>query len=102
MTVEQIFEKTKQTFPYLGKGTVYRNLNLLADEGIIRRLQIPGRPIRFDSNTVPHQHMVCVSCGNIVDIADLDPAEMHRLAGPQTEIVDQTLVIYVVCDECAI
>jgi Fe2+ or Zn2+ uptake regulation protein len=101
LTVEQVYEKARQSFPNIAKGTVYRNLNILADERVIKRLQLPGQPVRFDAKAVAHQHLVCVNCGSIADIDDVDPAELKRLAKPYTEIVDHDLLIYVVCGSCS-
>ena len=101
MTAEQVFEKAQQRFPNIGKGTVYRNLNLMADSGEIRRLHIAGQVVRFDRNTLPHQHVMCVECGSIVDIVDIAHETIRTLADPRTEIVAYALVIYVVCEACA-
>ena len=101
LTAEQVFEKARKVFPNIGKGTVYRNLNLMADEGVIKRVQIPEQPIRFDKIAIPHQHAVCIKCWGIKDVGDIAPAETRRLVGPKTEIVDHTLLIYVVCEQCS-
>lgn len=101
LTVDQIFEKVRKEIPNIGMGTVYRNLNLLADEGKIKRLQIIGHPIRFDDNPEAHEHIVCVTCGRILDIGDIEPSILRKLAGSQTEIVDHSLIVYDVCDNCS-
>ena len=101
MTVEQVFEKARELFPNIGKGTVYRNLNLMADAGEIRRLRIADQPIRFDTNIMPHQHVVCVECGRIVDTVDIEPAHVQKLVDQRVTIVEYALVIHVVCGSCA-
>ena len=101
MTVEQVFEKAKRVFPNIGRGTVYRNLNLMADAGEIRRLHIADQPVRFDVNTLPHQHVVCVKCGSIADIIAIELESMQKLLEPRAELVECALVIYAVCALCA-
>jgi len=101
MTVEQIYDHAKQVLPNIGMGTIYRNVNMLADEGIIRRLQIIGQPVRFDVNTVPHQHTVCVKCGSISDIRDIEFSVIQELIDRQIKIVDHTLYIYIICKNCS-
>ena len=101
LTAEQIFEQARLVFPNLGRGTVYRNLNLMADEGVIRRVHIPGQPVLFDANIKPHQHMVCMTCGGILDIGNLAREEMRKLIEPGTEIIDYFLVMYAICGKCA-
>jgi len=100
LTVDQVFERARKAVPNIGKGTVYRNLNILADEGAIKRLQIPGQPVRFDGRLALHQHMVCIKCGTIYDIGDINTSEIQKLVGPQAEIVDHTLFVYAVCPKC--
>ena len=101
MTVEQMFEKAQQVFPGIGRGTVYRNLNLMADTGEIRRLHIAGQPVRFDINILPHQHVVCVRCGSITDIADIEREKIRSAAELRAQIVACALIIYIICEKCS-
>ena len=102
LSADQVFEKVKQEYPNIAKGTIYRNLNLLADDGVIKRLQLPNRPILFDGSINPHQHTACVVCGNITDTNDIDSAELTRLAGPDIEVVNHSLLIDIVCKDCSV
>lgn len=67
-TADFIYNKLKEENPGLSLGTVYRNLNQLAEDGKIRKLKMAGGPDRFDGTLHPHYHMVCRSCGELVDI----------------------------------
>ena len=100
MTAEGVFEKARQGFPSIGRGTVYRNLNLMADAGKIRRLHLAGQPVRFDINTLPHQHIVCAKCGKIADIADIEHEKIRPLVNSQAKILECALTITVVCEAC--
>lgn len=66
-TAEMLYSWLKPDNPSLSLGTVYRNLNLLADEGIITRMAFPVE--RYDGNTTPHSHFCCDRCGRVYDIA---------------------------------
>jgi len=68
MTAEEIYNLAKKKLPSISEGTVYRNLNILADEGIVRRLFLPNSPVRYESNPARHGHLVCEGCGLIADI----------------------------------
>ena len=100
MTADQILERARFVYPSISKGTVYRNLNLMADEGAIRRVHVPGQPVLYDANIMPHQHKVCVECGSIIDIGNVKTEEIGKLIGPDDKIVDYNLIIYAVCKEC--
>jgi len=65
-TAEEIYQALKDRFPGLSRGTVYRNLNLLSDDGIIFKLPLPVE--RFDGFTNPHPHLICSGCGSVHDL----------------------------------
>ena len=56
--VDDIYTKVKQLLPDISLGTVYRNLNLLADHHRITRLDIGDGVIRFDARMDSHFHMI--------------------------------------------
>lgn len=68
-TAEEIYSHITEHHPSISKGTVYRNLNLLADQGDILRVQIPNAADRFDFNTRRHYHVRCQQCGRVFDVA---------------------------------
>lgn len=71
VTADEVYNYIVTSHPSIGKGTVYRNLSILADEGEIRRVEIPNGPDRFDFTLEEHYHVRCVKCGNIFDV-DMD------------------------------
>lgn len=81
-----IYERLKPSYPHLSLATVYRNLNQLKEEGLIRSVGIVNGQERFDAVTAPHTHAICTKCGRVIDIAGipvpLDLAEeVRRLTG---------------------
>ena len=77
-TAEMIYQWLKPANPSLSLGTVYRNLNLLADEGAIRRMAFPVE--RYDAKTMPHPHFCCDQCGAVYDLHLPYDAELDRQA----------------------
>lgn len=67
-TVDEVYETVIKTYPNISKGTVYRNLNQLAEESIINRIKVPGAAERFDHQTHCHYHLKCLECGFMYDI----------------------------------
>lgn len=65
-TADMVYQWLKPENPSLSLGTVYRNLNLLADEGIIIRMPFPVE--RYDANIRPHPHFCCRRCGAVSDL----------------------------------
>lgn len=71
LTAEEVYEFIKKEHPTIGKGTVYRNLGILAEEGAIRKVEVPDGPDRFDFTLKNHYHVECIRCGEIFDV-DMD------------------------------
>lgn len=69
VTAEEVHREAKNTLPQIAVGTVYRNLNELADSGIIRKIPVPDAPDRFDKTVAPHEHLLCPDCGRLEDLA---------------------------------
>ncbi|MCI5220900.1 MAG: transcriptional repressor [Candidatus Electrothrix sp. LOE2] len=67
-TAAEIYEMVQKRLPRIGLGTVYRNLELMADSGIILKLELGGVQKRFDATTDPHYHVRCSVCGKLEDI----------------------------------
>jgi Fur family transcriptional regulator, ferric uptake regulator len=68
-TANEVYDMVRRRLPRIGLGTVYRNLELMADSGIILKLEVGGTQKRFDATTEPHYHIRCTSCGKVDDIA---------------------------------
>ena len=84
-TAEWVYQRVRRRLPRVSLGTVYRNLRLLVDEGIVEEL--PGSPgrhagkARFDGNASVHHHVTCSDCGRIHDLTDpVDPSLDRRMA----------------------
>ena len=67
-TADTVYAMVREQEPNISLGTVYRNLNLLAEQGILRRIPMPAASDRFDGRTDSHHHMRCCGCGNLFDL----------------------------------
>ena len=82
-TAETIYLNVKKEFPNISLGTVYRNLSLLTNQGIIRKLSTGIGSDRFDGNTSPHYHVLCTECGSVLDLDMENIDHINTLAGSQ-------------------
>lgn len=69
-TMNEIMEKVKEKDEGIGQATIYRNVNKLVVSGKVRKLPISLDNVRYDDNSTPHDHLVCVRCGQIIDLYD--------------------------------
>ena len=67
-SADQIYFDAAAAHPRISRGTVYRNLNVLSEEGEIRHVKVPQGPDRFDLRTEPHYHILCTGCGAVSDV----------------------------------
>lgn len=66
-TADEVFTEARRHDERISRGTVYRNLALLAEDGSIRMLKTPGGS-RFDDRCDRHAHLICTSCGTVRDV----------------------------------
>jgi Fur family ferric uptake transcriptional regulator len=101
-TAAALYEIARARMPKISLGTVYRNLEVLAENGVIQKLEIGGAEARFDGNSEKHYHVRCVQCGRVDDVhvmpRDFVKGEIESLAG--YEIVGFRLDFLGVCPDC--
>ena len=67
-TVDEIYEEIASKAPHIGKGTVYRNLKQLVENGDVSSIEIPGSASHFDHICKKHYHAHCTKCGKVFDV----------------------------------
>lgn len=67
-TADEVYAFVRNNHPTISKGTVYRNLGVLAEEGKILRISIPDGADRFDHTVKEHCHVQCKKCGRVSDV----------------------------------
>jgi Fe2+ or Zn2+ uptake regulation protein len=66
-TAEWVYEAVRASEPRISLGTVYRNLQVLVEEGRLRAFSRGGRTC-YDADLAAHDHFSCDGCGMLVDI----------------------------------
>jgi len=100
-TAEIIYRDARRVLPNISLGTVYRNLKLLVERGLIRELN--GRGFgRYDGNLARHDHFTCQVCGQISDLAASEDRALHRRVAARTgfEISHHRMEFYGRCPSC--
>ena len=99
-SAEMLHEMLQPQHPDISLATVYRNLALFKNQGIIQSLGTVGGIERFDGNTELHAHFMCNSCGAIIDTPIAAP-EMINSATPEGVQLAKTQLLYFgTCKEC--
>lgn len=101
-TADWIYDEVKKDIPNISLGTVYRNLNVLAEMGEIRVLEYGSNYSRYDGNPKQHYHFSCEECENVFDI-DLDiDLDLNESAAKKTtfKIFSHRLEFSGLCSDC--
>lgn len=98
MTAGQLFLELKKRAPSVVQATVYNNLNMLCQEGLIRKISIEGSPDRYDKIR-RHDHLVCKNCGTLSDkiFKDLTKNLEEQLG---EGILSYDLKVFYLCPKC--
>lgn len=101
-TADILYERIKKKLPRISLATVYRNLEILSEAGMIRKLEISGRQKRFDRELEQHSHICCVRCRRVDNIR-LDQKQL-LLAGSEESrgyiISGFRIEFFGICPEC--
>jgi Fur family ferric uptake transcriptional regulator len=102
-TAAELHDIVRKRLPRISLGTVYRNLDRLAGDDIIRKLENGIGGARFDGDVGRHLHVTCVACGRIDDVpgptADVDTDELNTPEG--YEIIGLRVELKGICPQCA-
>ena len=80
-SAETIYTDLKAEIPDLAMGTVYRNLTLFKEKGMVSSVATVSGVERFDANTDPHVHFICSNCDAVIDLNDMEiPKALSQLA----------------------
>jgi Fur family ferric uptake transcriptional regulator/Fur family peroxide stress response transcriptional regulator len=101
-TADSVYAFVIKNHPAIGKGTVYRNLNILAEEGEIQKIVVPNGPDRFDHTLHEHYHVQCVKCGQLSDVdMDVEPDLIGRIRDTHgIQFLDYDIMFKGICPEC--
>ena len=101
-TAEALLAFLKEENSNVGFTTLYRNLNQLAEAGLIKKIDGLETSAHFDHNTHAHYHLICEKCKKVFDI----PAEVapdlvkNTQSATGFEVTDHDIVFHGICSEC--
>lgn len=101
-TADDIFKALSHEHKNMSVATVYNNLKLFKDTGLVTELTYGDSSSRFDFKTNPHYHIICTECGTITDFEYPALEEVEHLAGLLTgyEVNGHRLELYGRCENC--
>lgn len=101
-TADEIYRALEDKFPNMSVATVYNNLRVFKEAGMIRELTYGDASSRFDANMTEHYHIICRECGKIVDFEYPPLLQVEKEAEEKTGFRVEThrMELYGVCNSC--
>ena len=103
-SLEEFYLHVQKKDPSIGQTTVYRTLKLLCDAGLATEIHFSDGIARYevahpDSH---HDHMVCLSCGRIVEICDerIETLQKDIASAHGFVLSGHIHTLYGICPEC--
>lgn len=101
-TADEIFKALEEKFPNMSVATVYNNLRVFKEAGLIKELTYGDSSSRFDWVTTDHYHAICEECGKIVDFYYPILDEVESVAQHVTgfQVNSHRMEVYGICPSC--
>jgi len=101
-TADRIYEEVKKEIPNISKGTVYRNLQVLQEDGAVTELNLNGTLSRFEAKQDSHYHFRCEQCGRVFDVDEPVNNELDERVAKKTgfKVSHHQLEFRGLCKDC--
>ena len=101
-TADDVYQALESRFPSMSVATVYNNLRLFIELGLVKEMKYGDSSSRFDFSSTEHYHAICTECGKIEDIyyPGLDDVEVVASNLTGFEVTSPRLEIYGLCPDC--
>jgi Fur family peroxide stress response transcriptional regulator len=99
-SAEDVYRAVTKKYFSLSFATVYNTLNTLAQAGAVRELTIDAERKRYDPNTEPHHHLICVKCRKVIDVFENVPVGMPKRIEKEFSVFGNHVEFYGQCPAC--
>ena len=102
-SADEVFERGRRDLPRISLATVYRNLEVLSQSGMVLKLDLCGAQRRFDGTTDEHYHVRCVVCERVGDVFIDTPSNLEAASQQASgfEITGHWLEFSGICPGCS-
>ena len=100
---EDIYAAVRRRIPSISLATVYNNLRLFIECGLLREVSPHASTLRVDGNLEPHHHLVCSRCKKVQDV-EADLVDFKKLSPKVLDGFDLThpvVEVFGLCRRCA-
>src|SRR5579863_10472578 len=103
---EQIYAIVKRRIPSVSLATIYNNLRLFVEKGLLREVTPHASTLRVDGNLEPHHHLVCTRCKSVQDVTSdfvnfVDFKRLARQAPGGFDLSEPLIEVFGLCPRCS-
>ena len=103
MSIDAIYDEVIKSHPSLSLATVYKNIILMVENGVLVEVPIEGRKAKYELAKNDHIHLVCTECGDVEDRPYNESANALFSSMTKKEnfsLCKQQINLYGVCVHC--
>jgi len=106
LSAEDVFNIVSQDHPEIGLATVYRTLDLLAELGILKKMNFGDNKFRYEfcpeKDNHHHHHLICLNCNKVIEFEDDLLESLEALIAKRIgfHVVDHQLKVFGFCKNC--
>ncbi len=103
LSADELYHMARKEIPRLSLSTVYRTLELLKELDLVSGLHLAGNHYRYEAQSGEHQHLVCLSCGKVIEFQCAHCDKTHRKLADQYgfKITSARVELFGYCEECS-
>jgi len=101
--IETLYEKMKDIIPSISIATIYKNLKILEEKGLVREVSISSFKSLYELKNLPHIHIVCEKCRSVSDFF-INEAEIKKYFKNLTnfDVNKVSIILFVECEKCKV
>jgi Fur family ferric uptake transcriptional regulator/Fur family peroxide stress response transcriptional regulator len=99
INIDEIYDHVKELYPTLSLATIYKNIILMQQNGVIIEVPMNGEKSKYELKKEDHIHLICQSCGTIQD-SKITPNRQKALKIENFQIKYSQINLYGLCLSC--
>jgi len=103
---DEVWKRMRKRFKSIGLPTVYRNLEDLANGGVLIKIIHPDRKLYYYlcRNADHHHHFICISCKKVEDLSYCGAGEIEKEVKNNLKghVISHLMQVYGLCEDCSV
>ncbi len=103
ISIDDIYEEVTKVHPSLSLATIYKNIVLMVQKGVVVEVPIAGQKSKYELSKADHIHLVCTQCGEVIDKPCINNTSnlLQELTNDEHfKLNKRQINLYGVCKDC--